>query len=587
MIPATLARWGALLAPILALSLVPPAFRCGQAPAPTAPPQPVALPIPEDLAAAVERAQRVGRELFGNDRASARATDALLAKLGSLEDRGLGGYLALHEAAADGTPAPSWLVFFTSDEAPPHVLYRVRVPAGEHAPEIVDTPEPLPLPEELVPLLAARERAIEAGAPYEQTVNPLVLRGKDVGSEGTLVFLLAATDQPDLAVLGRHQRVELSADGAKVERIVPLSKGAIELPLRTRQGQRVPALMLTHVLGDAPTESHVLASLQHSLPIFVATARGLWKVEPEALTFFGKPEAPKCVLELTLRERGSGAPRAGRVQLWQLGVPADPPHGPGDRNAGSYDVPAEGLSIPDLEPGTYRVQCSAQALSAGDPPAFELRAPRTPIALELDVPREREATLELVDADGRPFESAEFELGTRSGALRIPEWLHPRQVLATEEPVRSELPGGGTSSRSVDQKPRRVVHGGHGLVLGSELEDGGLHRTRREFTLRVPQHGKVWGVLPCDGREELCLRMLLVEKARFEGVFLDPDGQPLDLGRVQVSTPVEPDQSPRPEGWWREVPITLSVDAPGCAPLQLEYRLREGPLAPRRLKRRG
>ena len=60
-------------------------------------PPPKALPIPPDLAPQIQLSIDLGRELYFQDKASAIGTDALLEKLGSLEGKGLAGYLTVQE----------------------------------------------------------------------------------------------------------------------------------------------------------------------------------------------------------------------------------------------------------------------------------------------------------------------------------------------------------------------------------------------------------------------------------------------------------------------------------------------------------
>lgn len=170
-------------------------------------------PIPADVVDEVARCERVGRELYISDSVASRGTDALMAKLGSLDDRGLGGYLAVHDLTPKGKPAESWTVLFMSDTEPVHVVYRVQVGPGKAHPKVLEAPGALTLPEEIRPLWAARALAIEKGGPYGQPINPVVLRGKDVGDEGLLVYLLAGTNEADVAVLGRHVRVPTDDQG--------------------------------------------------------------------------------------------------------------------------------------------------------------------------------------------------------------------------------------------------------------------------------------------------------------------------------------------------------------------------------------
>ncbi len=200
-------------------------------------------------------------------------------------------------------------------------------------------------------------------------------------------------------------------------------------------------------------------------------------------------------------------------------------------------------------------------------------------------PRERESFLDLVDMNGKPFEAAELKSGSRRGKVRRPAWIHPR--VKTEEDgsqTSTDFDGGFTESRS-DNFYGKVVRGPRGFALGRDLEDSQLFESSRSFYLRVPEHGGFSGSLSCDGPEALYLRALLVEKGRFEGLFKMPDESPLDLEDLFVSTPLEPDVQPRPSKWWLDVPVTVSIRAPDCKPLKIEFRLRDGLPKPQRLER--
>ncbi len=542
-------------------------------------------PVPADLAADVARSERIGLEIFLNDRASSRATDCLAAKLGTLEDKGLGGFLAVRETEEGGKPAPSWVVSFVSDEDPPRVLHRVRVALEERPPVYLDTPEPLALPDTLRTLFAARQLAIEKGGPYEQPVNPVVLRGADVGAEGILVYLLAGSDTPDVAVLGRHVRVRVSEDGQKVLEVAPLTKSVIESPTKTAEGKPVVALTVTQLLTDFPTEAHVFANLLYKLPVGVGTKRGVWMVEEGKIRFLGERAPPKAKLALKLRERATGEPREGQVQLYRVGIPAEKGWTAGDERAGQFHVPKEGLEIPDLPPGRYRAACNAHACTAPDLPEFELKSPRSEVGLELDAPQEREVWVEVFDARGKLFEKAEYLPGSRDGSVRLPGWLHLRAEISADGSVLPAGMAGGMLSHSSDQGWRKLQHGAHGFSLGREREDGGLYRTTRSIQLRVPDHGTVFGSVTFDGHEELRYRTLLFEKGSLEGLFKLPDGSEVDLERVRVETPLEPDLLPRPPEFWLDVPIRISVNVPGFRRLEFEQRLRDGLPRPRTLEK--
>jgi len=296
---------------------------------------------------------------------------------------------------------------------------------------------------------------------------------------------------------------------------------------------------------------------------------------------------PGCqsTLRLELRERASGEPRQGQIQLWRLGIPAEKGWTAGDEHVGDFQVPKEGLEIPNLAPGRYRAASDAHAGTAPDLPEFELKGPRTETVLRVDGPQEREAWVEIFDVRGQLFEQAEFKPSSRSGRARQPSWLRLRAQIAEDgSEIRSGI-GGGFHSSSSEQGWRKLKRGAHGFSLGREREDGGLYETTRTFLLRVPDHGTVGGTLRFDSREELRYRALLVEKGSFEGLFTLPDGSALNLGRLHLSTPLEPDVLPRPPEWWLDVPVSISIQVPGCKRLELVQRLRDGLPLPRMLEK--
>jgi hypothetical protein len=287
----------------------------------------------------------------------------------------------------------------------------------------------------------------------------------------------------------------------------------------------------------------------------------------------------------SLRSRDDGKPVAGEIRLWRIELPAEPGWTAGDEYAGSFQVPEAGLSIPDLKPGRYRAICGAHARSAGELPAFELRAGGEPVVLEVEKPRPREVWVEIFDARGQLFETAEYTPSSRSGSLRTPDWLHPRSKIEADGSLLGQGYGGGYRNSSSDQGVRKLKRGAHGFPLGSEDEDGGLYETTRAITLRVPDHGQVGGSVRFDSHEELRYRALLVEKGSYEGIFTLPDGSPANLGRLHVQTPLEPDLLPRPPEWWLDVPVRIALQAPGCRRLELEHRLRDGLPRPRVLEK--
>jgi hypothetical protein len=245
------------------------------------------LPVPFDLRDGVERARAVGSNLFVLDAATALASDAIAPRSTLPDAPAIGHYLAFLGGNEQGLPDGSVQVMFFTDEFVPRLAYRVRVvPGRESRSEVLEQQPPAVVHEPLMTLLSARQLALEARPPTQQAVNPVLLPQRN---GQIVVYLMAATQQPNVAVLGRHFKVEVSSDGAEVENVTALSGGALEMPTRDGTGRRVPALAVRAPGTDHPTETHVFASRMANLPIYVTTGRGLWKVQASRIYFLGAP----------------------------------------------------------------------------------------------------------------------------------------------------------------------------------------------------------------------------------------------------------------------------------------------------------
>jgi hypothetical protein len=242
------------------------------------------LPIPPDLRPAIEQAIELGRAIYLHDKASAIATDALAAKIGPLEGKDLGGYLPVQEAAADGTPGPAFLVSFFTRERSPRIAYRIRVPMAQGQPPTVESLSPPQTPSPMAAtLIRARQTALASVQPFQQPINPVVFPAEAIGKRGILVYLIAGTGSPNVAVLGKHYRVVVSEDGGTVLETLPLSRTVIEMSTVSCGEGCLEALAVTHLVTDAPLETHVFASLLNRVPIYIATKRGIWCVDRDSI----------------------------------------------------------------------------------------------------------------------------------------------------------------------------------------------------------------------------------------------------------------------------------------------------------------
>jgi hypothetical protein len=247
-------------------------------------------PIPADLRAEIARSESIGRALYLVDKVSAIGTDVLLANVKAPEQHGLAGYLALPEMDTDAIAPTFWVIFYTKGPEPT-IPFRIRIPPNGAKPTFEEITPPNPTPETLRTLIRARETALAAPRDTQQAMNPVVLPAGPAGEAGFLVYLLAGTTRPDVAVFGKHFRVLVSEDGRTIKRFDALTKAPLELPLvppDAAAGGRVAALTMTHIVSDYPLETHVFGSLLYRLPVYVATGRGLWNVDGDHIAFLGK-----------------------------------------------------------------------------------------------------------------------------------------------------------------------------------------------------------------------------------------------------------------------------------------------------------
>ena len=125
----------------------------------------------------------------------------------------------------------------------------------------------------------------------DQPVNPVLMPASAFGEQGILVYLLAGTTKPDVAVFGRHFRAVVRGDGAAITSMTPLSNSALEIPTRAPDGATPEALVVTHVVTDYPLETHVFTSLLVRMPVYVGTRGGTWRVDGDRIAFLGPHEA--------------------------------------------------------------------------------------------------------------------------------------------------------------------------------------------------------------------------------------------------------------------------------------------------------
>lgn len=276
---------------VLALLVVGCAQSKSRPPTSNAQPTVREVPIPLELRDQIRHSSEIGRQLYLLDKVAAIGTDVLLENVKDIEAAGIAGYLPMREGDGHGKPKDSWLVSFFTSEAPPRIAYEVRV-AFHGKPTLEAFNPPKPSKAGFALLAHARELAISAVPRTGQPINPVLLPAEANGEHGILVYLLAGTTKPDVAVFGKHFRVLVSGDGSTVQYAKPLSNTALELPTRAPEGAELAALMVTQVVTDFPLETHVFTSLLTKKLLYVGTRRGIWRVDGERISLLAEDSTP-------------------------------------------------------------------------------------------------------------------------------------------------------------------------------------------------------------------------------------------------------------------------------------------------------
>ncbi len=245
-------------------------------------PQSAPGPAPEPVqveAWPIARTSEIGTALFIQDRAASRATDVLLARLGGKNPDGLIGWIVV-ERGRD-----QLVRFLTGTPEAPKAGYDILVDRNgrpnDRSGAVIETLG-ADLPQDQLARFNARNTAadnigaLRCAARY----NSVVL--KDPDSDGWLVWLLAATTEPNKILLTGHYRFHVSADGRTVQKREQLSNSCLDMDRSdaTQNGQTI-GLFTSIVVAPQPLEIHVFQSLLNRLPIYVmaAATNRIWSVD--------------------------------------------------------------------------------------------------------------------------------------------------------------------------------------------------------------------------------------------------------------------------------------------------------------------
>ncbi len=111
-----------------------------------------------------------------------------------------------------------------------------------------------------------------------RSYNTVVL--KDPERDGWLAWAMAATEDPDLIVIGGHYRFTVSADGKTIRQKDALSRGCLTLPKLKDKEETLAGVDIGHLVSLTPIETYVFDSLSYRIAMYVGTTDGIaWKVD--------------------------------------------------------------------------------------------------------------------------------------------------------------------------------------------------------------------------------------------------------------------------------------------------------------------
>jgi len=238
----------------------------------------VDIPLTAEEVSRIERTEDLGRRIYLHDVYAAQATALLLAHGVDLADVSARGWIT--EGRENGCT-----VTFVGGDPEQWQSVCVVTFAERTEPNIILVDRDLS--ETQAAMFNARQLALEnVEKSCSDAYNTVVIPRVD--GPGWLAYALAATNDPNLIIVGGHYRVTASADGRTVLERRGFTKDCLVLSKRPKDlppGVEATAYTLGHILDDIPTEVHVFLSLLYGKPLYVMTAdRRLWSVEGGKIT---------------------------------------------------------------------------------------------------------------------------------------------------------------------------------------------------------------------------------------------------------------------------------------------------------------
>lgn len=222
-------------------------------------------------------AEARGKEIFELDQVAWLATDAV--SVDNLRESNAQGWVTAPDTNG-------WKVFFISScENSVCVPYEVAVGLNSGETEVTHHVPSAELPEELKASWLARQLAFESRFnACTPNYNSVVIPENTSDGLHWVVYLLAASSDPDEVVLTGHHRVTVSTDGTRILESKQLFNSCIINGRTPGAG----AIALTHIVDPWPIETHVFTNLSYGVPLYLGTDSGKYAIENGKIRFLAE-----------------------------------------------------------------------------------------------------------------------------------------------------------------------------------------------------------------------------------------------------------------------------------------------------------
>ncbi len=238
------------------------------------------VPSLDAIASEIDQASRLARDMLFYDLSAWHGTDAIV-ESGST-GAPFAGFLVTSESA---TTSDLWMVGDLGDGVLGLVARaRCDLRASSTLCAVVPDFSPRPMTQEE----ETRRKAIRTASsdpffrPVQEAYNHIVLKGSDYGLDvGWIVYIVAATADPNVIPVGRHFRFDLDPEGTRVLRRRASHRSVIEsrrdqLP----EGGKLVSLANTAVLDAYPTEFQLYVSGLWEVGLTIVGCDGsMWSVD--------------------------------------------------------------------------------------------------------------------------------------------------------------------------------------------------------------------------------------------------------------------------------------------------------------------